>query len=341
MRVAVVCPYDLSRPGGVQHQVEGLVGRLREAGDEAWAVGPGCPTDLGVDTGGTVTIPVNGSASPIALGPSTVRRVRSAVSTADVVHVHEPFVPLVSPAALSSGRPRVLTFHADPPAWARSGYRLAAPALRRLVGSSVCTAVSDVAAAAVRPIAPVEVIPNGLDVASYLPDGDGDPWQVAFLGRDDPRKGLDVLLEAWDEVQAGRPQARLVVGGAHRPGRPGVEFLGRVDDPAKRRLLARSSVLVAPNLGGESFGIVVAEGMAAGCAVVASDLPAFRAVLGDTGILVPPGDPAALSGAIAGLLDEPDRARRLGVEARNRAGRFDWAAVVAAYRSAYLRARSG
>jgi phosphatidylinositol alpha-mannosyltransferase len=159
---------------------------------------------------------------------------------------------------------------------------------------------------------------------------------VVFVGRDEPRKGLDVLLDAWPEVRAVHPGAHLHVVGAERPAGPeGVVFLGRVDEARKRDELLEASVLCAPNLGGESFGLVVAEGMAAACAVVAADIPAFRAVLGDDGLLVEPGDPNTLGSAVAGLLADPAAAGRLGERARRAARRFDAGAVAAAYLDAY------
>jgi phosphatidyl-myo-inositol alpha-mannosyltransferase len=341
VRIAVVCPYDLGRPGGVQHQVMGLVERLRAEGEEAWAVGPGCPPDLGESTGGSVTLRANRSASPVALDPRAWSRARAALRSAEVVHVHEPFIPLVSPAGLRAGHPVVATFHADPARWMRRAYRAAAPLGARMLGGSIRTAVSEVAAGALPPSwAPVEIIPNAIDVAGLSLDADRDPDRVVFVGRDDPRKGLDVLLAAWPEVRAAIPSARLRVVGADRSPLSGVSFLGRLGEMEKRSELAGASVAVAPNLGGESFGIVVAEAMAAGCAVVASDLPAFRAVLGTAGRLVPPGDDRALAGAIVDLLRRPDERSRLTTAARRGVARYDWAVVAAAYRDAYRRAAS-
>ncbi len=145
-----------------------------------------------------------------------------------------------------------------------------------------------------------------------------------------------MLLEAWPLIRAEIPEAELVVMGRGRPRSvPGVEFLGRVDEEKKRRTLASAAVMVAPNLGGESFGITVAEAMAAGCAVVASDLAAFAAVLDGNGILVPTGDARYLARQVAGLLSDPDRIRSLGRRARESAARFDWPRVLDRYRAAY------
>lgn len=340
MRVGVVCPYDLTRPGGVQRQVEGLVGKLREWGDDAWAVAPGCPPALGRNVGSSRLVLANASRAPLALHPAVWRRVQTAVADAEVCHIHEPLMPLVSPAALSAGVPAVATFHAAAPPWAGALYRAASPLARRLLAAAaVRTAVSEVAAA-VLPAAwgPVEIVPNAIPLPDP-PQVERVEGRVVFVGRDEPRKGLSVLLEAWPQVRRRHPEAELVVVGASRPDPlPGVRFLGRVPEEEKWRQLAEGSVAVAPNTGGESFGIVVAEAMAAGAAAVVSDLPAFRAVAADSVSYAPPGDREALAAAISRLLDEPELRARLAEQARARAQRFSWEVVAARYRELYRRA---
>jgi phosphatidylinositol alpha-mannosyltransferase len=158
---------------------------------------------------------------------------------------------------------------------------------------------------------------------------------VTFLGRDDARKGLSVLLEAWPRILAALPGATLHVLGAERSGVEGVTFLGRVSEEEKRSQLAASTVHCAPNLGGESFGIVVLEAMAAGSAIVASDIPAFGYVAGNTARFVPPGDADALAAGVIGLLGEPGRAGAAGAAARERTAEFDGAIVAAQYVEAY------
>ena len=334
-----MCPYDLGRLGGVQQLTIELVDRLRAAGHDSWLVGPG--ERVGARrVGSTVTVRGNDSAVPVAIGLGVGRRTRAAVAGADVVHVHEPLIPRVSTALLRTDFPRVVTFHADPPRWVRSAYGALGRALPRLLGEAVVSAVSPVAAAAVPEAwGPVEVVPNALDVAAYDVAVDRRDRQVAFLGRDDPRKGLDVLLQAWPAVRAAVPDAELVVMGAARPTGPdGVVFAGRVDEDEKRRVLASSLVYVAPNTGGESFGIVLAEAMAAGASVVASDLPAFRHVLGDAGVTVPVNDVAALATSLIAQLSDVAAARRQGERGRVRAGAFDWENVVGRYEELYRRA---
>lgn len=334
MRIGIVCPYDLAVDGGVQQLCSELATRLTAAGDDAVLIGPS--SDSGA-LGRTITVRGNRSTVPLTLAPRSISATRRRLAHVDVVHVHEPFVPLVGWAALRTPKPRVATFHADPAPWTRRLYRAGAGLGNSLLADSVLTAASPVAADALPDRwGEVSVIPNAIDVPSYRPEVARHPHRVAFLGRDDPRKGLGVLLEAWPAIRAEVPEAELRVMGRGRPrSLPGVEFLGRVDEGEKRRTLASAAVMVAPNLGGESFGITVAEAMAAGCAVVASDLAAFAAVLDGNGILVPTGDPSYLARQVAGLLADPDRIRSLGRRARESAARFDWPRVLDRYRTAY------
>ena len=162
--------------------------------------------------------------------------------------------------------------------------------------------------------------------------------RVVFLGRDEPRKGLSVLLEAWPLIRSRHPHAELVVMGAERADPPeGVVFLGRVDTEAKERTLRSAEVYVAPNLGGESFGIVLVEAMAAGCAVVASDLAPFRDVAGSAARYFTPGSVDALVEQIQQVLESPSVSARLSEAGPLRADRFSWDRVGPAYRDCYER----
>lgn len=339
MRVAVVCPYDLGRFGGVQDQAIKLVTWLNEAGHEAWLIGPGNDGPPGARLVGPVTVvTANRAATPITLSPASWRKTVEAVSDVDVIHIHEPFMPVVSQAAAAVGDvAKVGTFHADPSRAVRRLYRIGGPLLRRVAAKlTLATAVSPVAAAPLAGLVDVRLVPNGIDVADF-PVGDKVPHRVTFLGRDDPRKGLDVLLQAWPAVMRHIPDAELVVAGADRRGvsAPGVSFAGSVDEAAKRELLAESAVFCAPNTGGESFGLVLAEAMAAGCAVVASAIPAFVHVLGEAGSLTKPGDAGGLADTLVGLLRDPLRRERLVAVGAERIARFDRVAVLAAYVEAY------
>jgi phosphatidylinositol alpha-mannosyltransferase len=344
MKVALVCPYDLGKAGGVQDQVGRIARWLITAGHDAVVVGPGSSGPEGsILVGSTATIPANKASTPISLNPRIGRRLAEAVEDADVVHIHEPLMPTVSLSATRfSHKPTVGTFHADAPGWARLGYSIAEPLARAAIARlDVLTAVSDVARSSISGIDDVRIIPNGIDVDEY---GGGAETQglVVFLGRDDPRKGLGVLLEAWPLVVESVPSASLTVMGAARDEEVvGVTFAGRVSEEEKRRQLAQAEIYVAPNLGGESFGIVVAEGMASGCAVVASAIPAFVHVLGDAGTFVQPGDPQGLAQSIAELLTDDRRRLTLANAGRKRVGRFDRTVVVSDYLQAYEDAITG
>ncbi len=198
MKIAIVCPYSIDVPGGVQQQAIGLVDGIRTAGHQAWLVAPGTmgPPDVKL-LGPAVRVRANGSVAPIALRPGTASKTRRAIAAADVVHIHEPLVfPTSSAALLGAGPPAVGTFHADPSPWMRRAYRVAAPVLRRTLSKlAAATAVSEVAAAAVRGLVDeISLIPNGIDVGAYSIEIERHPTRVVFLGRDEPRKGLDILL---------------------------------------------------------------------------------------------------------------------------------------------------
>lgn len=349
MRVGIVCPYDIGRPGGVQQLTGELASHLQAAGDEIVFVGAGRRwfgeghglEDVTVPAGRAVGVRANRSEAPVTLNPMPWSKVRRILAEVDVVHVHEPLVPLVGWMGVSAGRPTVATFHADPPPWVTGLYRFV-PGLKGRLRRSIVTAVSRVAAGTLPASwGEVRIVPNAVDVTSYAVEVERAGHRVSFLGRDEPRKGLSLLLEAWPAVVDAVPDAELVVMGADRSADlRGVQFAGPVSGGEKRHLLASSQVFVAPNLGGESFGIVVVEGMAAGCAVVTSDIPAFLEVGADAALPVPVGDVRALATAITSLLVDPARARELGDRAMARAGLYDWANVMHRYRSLYEEALS-
>lgn len=338
MNIALVCPYDLGVPGGVQDQVIRLARWLDDRGHSPKIVGPGTegPEDA-VLIGGTVLIQANRSSTPIALDPRTTRRLKDAVAGADVIHIHEPFMPLVSTSAVRiSNVATVGTFHADAPRWARFGYKVGSGVWRRLLGRlDVITTVSHVSASAISPFSNPRVIPNGIDTADYG-RGEKRTNRVAFLGRDDERKGLQVMLDAWPHVREHIPEAELRVIGAERDDTiPGVAFLGRVSEATKLEELSSAEVYCAPNLGGESFGIVVVEGMASGCAIVASAIPAFVSVLDGSGELIAPGDSGALAQRILSLLNDRRHLESRQAAAVEAAARFDGQAVADRYIAAY------
>ncbi len=338
MKVGLVSPYDLGRPGGVQDQVIRLAGWLGEAGHEAVIVGPGTDGPEGaVLLGATTLVPANRANTPVLLNPRIGKRLTDVLGDVDVIHVHEPLMPAVSPAALRVEGPAIVaTFHADPPSWVRRIYRHGRSGVRYAIRrAGVVTAVSPIAGSSIEGLVDYRIIPNGIDVGAYR-RGPRIPGRVAFLGRDEERKGLPVLLAAWPAVTEAVPDASLHVLGADRDEHsPGVTYFGWVGDETKQAELAGATVFCAPNLGGESFGIIVAEAMASACSVIASSIPAFEHVAGPTARFVPPGDVEALAAAIIEVLTQPAEAAAMADAAAQRVERFDGRAVAAEYVAAY------
>jgi phosphatidyl-myo-inositol alpha-mannosyltransferase len=357
VKVLLVCPYSWSTPGGVGAHVGHLARALRGRGHEVRVLTPaeGDVEPGVVSVGRSIPIPYNGSIARLAFGPRVAGRVRVALRRGrpDVVHVHEPFAPSVGLLAVLNTRlPVVATFHAS---ISRSrAYRLAAPALRplyrRLAGR---IAVSDEAKRTAEAVFGdgIRVIPNGVEWSRFssLPEPSGS--LILFLGRMERRKGAAVAVEAFRTLAERRPDAELVLAG-EGPERRAVEgsvpealrdrvtFVGRVDPAELPEVFGRCAVVCAPSLGGESFGIVLLEAMAAGRPVVASSIPGYAAVARDgvDGILVPPGDAPALASALERVLDDPAAGRAMGERGRERAKRYDWPVVAAEVEDVYRQA---
>ena len=342
MRVGLVCPYSWSVPGGVQAHVAGLAAALRELGIEVDVL---APADGAVDgvlpLGRSVPIPSNGSVQRVALSPAAVARTARLVRGRgyDVVHVHEPFLPAACLTAVVAARaPVVATAHMYRRAllW----YAVFAPVVRLVVRRvDALLAVSPAAAEYVRRGTgrDAEVIPNGIDHAtlSSLDTGGRRGGRILFVGRDEPRKGLDVLLEAFGRLP-GEPQL-VLVGPARAQGKR-VHALGRLSDDELRHELARADVLAAPSLGGESFGIVLLEAMAAGLPAVASAIPGYREVLpAEAGRLVPPGDAQALTRALGELLADDALRGRLADAGCHASAAYAWPRIAARVLDVYER----
>lgn len=343
MRIGLVCPYSFDEPGGVQAHILDLAGVLRARGHHVGVLGPASKNAELPEwvTRGGWALPVryNGSVARLSVGPLVRRRARRFIGEGDfdVLHIHEPNAPSYSLAALMVARgPIVATYHAS--ASSSLALRAALPTLRigleKIRGGIAVSEMArrwQVEQVGTDPV----LIPNGVDTKRFArargPRNRSEEVEVVFLGRlDEPRKGLDVFLAALGQL--GRRVRVTVIGGGSARSVPGVEFVGRVDDEEKARILGRADIYVAPNTGGESFGIVLVEAMAAGCAVVASDLEAFAAVC-DTesaqpaGVLFPVGDPAALAGKLRLLIDDPTRRNRLIDAGIARAALYDWESV--------------
>lgn len=354
MRIGIVCPFSWDVPGGVQAHVRDLAEHLIAAGHEVSVLAPGEEEEHDepylVLVGRALPVPHNGSVARVAFGPVSASRVRRWIREGefDVLHVHSPVSPSIGMLACWAALgPVVATFHAsyEGKVWPMAaGYGLLSATLEK-VSARICVS-EEARRTVVRHLGgDAVVIPNGVDVSHFagtttLPGRHRGEQLVGFIGRlDEPRKGLSVLLDAFPALAAERPEARLLIAG---PGdaddardqlpehlRDRADFLGLIDDDEKAQLMRTVDVLVCPNTGGESFGIVLLEGMAGGAAVVASDLVAFQAVLegGRAGVLVPVGDSHALAAAVSDLLARPDRRAELVAAGREVVTRYDWDTV--------------
>jgi phosphatidylinositol alpha-mannosyltransferase len=351
--VGLVCPYTWDVPGGVQEHIRGLAEALIDLGHQVSVISPADDDtplpDYVVPAGRAVPVPYNGSVARLAFGFLSASRVRRWLKDGafDVLHVHEPAAPSLSLLAcwVADG-PIVATVHT---AIQRSRAMHAAEpilqsALEKISGR---IAVSETARTTL-----VEhfggdavLIPNGIPVRKFekadpLPGWPGVGGALGFLGRiDEPRKGLAVMLSAFEILGEQRPGARLLIAGpgdaedalARLPAslRPRVAMLGQVSEEDKIRVYHSVDVFCAPNTGGESFGYVLAEAMAAGAPIVASDLDAFRQVLrgGRAGQLFKTGSPADLAAAAGRLLDHPERRADLSAAASAAVRDYDWPVV--------------
>ncbi|AUS77615.1 glycosyltransferase family 1 protein [Actinoalloteichus sp. AHMU CJ021] len=353
MRVGLVCPYSLEVPGGVQAHVADLAATLRGLGHEVDVLAPAAEDaelpEFVTSAGRSLAIPYNGSVARLSFGPRSFARVRRWVREHefDVLHLHEPVAPSLALLALMvADGPIVATFHTSTPrSRALTAFQgVLRPFLEKITAR---IAVSDLARRVqVQHLGGDAVlIPNGVDVGFFseaaplagYPRAGGT---VGFVGRfDEPRKGMPILLDALRRIAPDRPDLRLLVVGRGdgeellRAAGPvlasRIDLLGQVDDETKARALRSVDVYCAPNTGGESFGIILTEAMAAGAAVLASDLDAFRRVLagGGAGVLHAVGDAGALAGELAGLLDDDDHRAGIAAQGRRQVETFDWPVV--------------
>jgi phosphatidylinositol alpha-mannosyltransferase len=356
LRIGIVSPYSLTIPGGVQQQVLGLGRALRAMGHEARVLGPcdGAPPEAWVTPlGESLPTAANGSTAPLAPDPSAALRTIRAINDEDfdLLHLHEPVAPGPTVTALLLRlAPMVGTFHAaGDVSWYRRLRRGAAWLATHL---DVRVAVSPQA----RELAhrhlggDYEVLFNGIDVAHFAPPEAGPPpgpqrreRAVLFVGRHEPRKGLEVLLEAMGKVPEdvrlwvvsdGEGLARLRQLHAADPR---IEWLGRISEDDKVRRLRACAAFCAPSLHGESFGVVLAEAMAAGAPVVASALDGYLNVATHDrdALLVEPGDAAALGAALTRVVTEPRLAARLATAGSVRAEALSMRRLAEEYVSIY------
>jgi len=352
-RVGMICPYSLSVPGGVQEQVLGLASVLRNQGIDVRVLAPcdGPPPDTGITSlGASLPTAANGSIAPIAPDlPAQVRLIKALWNEEfDLLHLHEPLAPGVGiTTVLMQAAPMIGTFHA---AGRSSAYRYVNRGVRALRKRLViaCAVSAEAESLATKWLGgDYERVFNGIDVERYA---SAEPSQVdepaiLFIGRHEERKGLRVLLEAAAKLPA---HVRVWVAGDgeqtqalqrdflsnHR-----IEWLGRISADEKRARMRGASVFCAPSLGGESFGVVLLEAMAAGTPIVASSISGYSLVArgGADALLVPPSDPDAVAGALNQVLAGGQAVQERVASGRERAKQFSMQALAETYIEMYDR----
>ena len=363
MRIAIVSPYSWSYPGGVARHIEALAGAHRDAGHEVRIITPVDPFDQRstrlhggtapqerqldghiVDLGRTIGIPANGAVSNLSLSPSAVQRLGQTLSDGDfdVVHIHEPVVPLVSWMSLNcKSAALVATYHTYSTNRLTHGTANLFGARRRMRRLHARIAVSEAASWTARRFygGRYSVIANGVEVPAGGPPvkvgAAAGKLKLVFVGQAVERKGLPVLLSAFEGLRDYVDAELTIIGATADDVEPllidprGVTVAGLVDDAEKQRLLAEADLLVAPSLGGESFGMVLTEAFAAGTSVVASEIAGYRDVVDDgvNGLLVPHGDPLALAEALRELALEPARRADLSAGAAASAAQYNWSLI--------------
>jgi len=356
MKIGLVTPYIYPLPGGVNEHVRYLYEGLIERGHDVRIISSthglqrASEGDV-IRLGRGFSVPTNGSVGTLTVSPRYLSQIRALLERErfDVLHFHEPFVPLLSLFLLRESRSvNVATFHAYA-GWSTSyefGRRFLGGYARRLHGR---IAVSAAARHFIDRYFPgdYKLIPNGVDLTRYEGIEPIERWRdgtanILFVGRFEQRKGLLVLLKAFRVLRRAGLDCRLIVVGSGPQerevrryiatrGLKGVELLGRVGDAEKARLFATADVFVSPATGQESFGIVLLEAMAAGTPIVCSDIHGYKGVVrrGEEALLVPPRDHQALVGAISRLLDDPALRATMGASGHVRAQQFSWPSITA------------
>lgn len=353
MKIGIVCPYAWDIPGGVSAHVHDLAVSLIARGHEVSVLAPvenevDLP-DFVVSSGKPRSVKYNGSVARLSFGPMTARRVARWIEDGkfEVLHVHEPLAPSISVLACWAARgPIVATWHSS---MDRSRVLLSLAKLAQTAMEKISARIAVSEAARTTLVEHVGgdaiVIPNGVDCKQFanaepLPGWPGKGHSLVFLGRvDEPRKGLAILIAAFPSIRSAYPDIRLLIAG---PGdasdllnelsdedRSAVTCLGMIDSNDKASVFASGSIYVAPNTGGESFGIVLLEAMASGTPVLASDLDAFRRVLdfGTAGRTFANEDPDSLATSTIAMLRDTDVLTQLHAQGLMRAEQYDWSSV--------------
>ena len=367
IRIGMVCPYGWDTPGGVQTHIRDLTQHLIDEGHYVSVLAPISDDSISheeyvVNAGKPISIPVNGSVARVIFGPIASSRAKQWVASGDfdLLHLHEPAIPSLSLLACSAAEgPLVGTFHVSTPK--KKAIYAIGPILEPIVEKLTARiAVSELARSTLKDHFETDavVIPNGIDGqkfsnAKVLAEFSGD-YTVGFIGRfEEPRKGLQVLIDSLPIVARFIPNVRYLIAG---PGeskdflkeidpqlRNRIKFLGRLTDEDKASFLKSIKIYVAPNTGGESFGIILTEALSAGTAVVASDIAAFKAVLenGEAGALFINEDSEDLAKTLVSMLKDDVKRNRLASNGKLSAQKYDWQVVAEQIESVYEMAIAG
>jgi len=353
LKIGIVCPYGWDTPGGVQIHIKELTEWLIAKGHKVSVLAP--VTDEGESTepwvisaGRPIAIPYNGAVAKVIFGPLASSRVKQWIGSGDfdLLHLHEPAIPSLSLlAGWAADGPLVATFHAagNSQKVANAIGTMLDPLIERITAK---IAVSEIARETLKDRFNTEavVIPNGIDTSKFEDIGFRAEWAlpntIGFIGRfDEPRKGLAVLLAAIPKIVREVPNLRVLVAG---PGnapdfeklvpvelRERITFLGRISELEKAQFFKSISLYIAPNTGGESFGIILAEAMASKAPIVASDLPAFIKLLdgGESGALFASENAEDLAKTVSRLLENSQEREAIAIAGYEKAKSFDWDSV--------------
>lgn len=353
LKIGIVCPYGWDTPGGVQIHIKELTEWLITKGHEVSVLAP--VTDEGeniepwvISAGRPIAIPYNGAVAKVIFGPLASSRVKQWIGSGDfdLLHLHEPAIPSLSLlAGWAADGPLVATFHAagNSQKVANAIGTMLDPLIERITAK---IAVSEIARETLKDRFNTEavVIPNGIDTSKFEEIGVRSEWALpntlGFIGRfDEPRKGLAVLLAAIPQIVLRVPNLRVLVAG---PGnaqdfeklvpaqlRERITFLGRISELEKAQFFKSISLYIAPNTGGESFGIILAEAMASKAPIVASDLPAFVKLLdgGESGALFASEKSEELAQTVVRLLNDSQEREAIAIAGYEKAKSFDWNSV--------------
>ena len=359
LKIGIVCPYSWDTPGGVQNHIRDLAEFLIESGHDVSVLAPVIDEsnlpEYVVNAGKPISIPYNGAVARVLFGPVAFARVRQWISQGefDLLHLHEPAIPSISLLACwAADGPMVGTFHA---AAKRQKIIFAIgpilePAIEKL---SARIAVSEAARLTLTDHLDTDavIIPNGIYANRYTDGKTIEKWSgntIGFIGRfEEPRKGLSVLVDALPVISRFAPDVKIFVAGPGDPAeviegidpqlRQRFEFLGKITESEKADFMSSVAVYVAPNTGGESFGVILAEALAGGACVVASDIPAFDDLLGhgEFGALFESESSTELAKVVIDLLRDETKRKELSARGKERSKKFDWTVVAQQIYSVY------